>query len=93
MQFIMGLLVAGARATGTTASWLVVYLSAYPEWRAKAKEEILRLLAAHSSEPTTSPLHSRLADVPLAAWEADTPMVDALIRETLRVAQPHTAIR
>ncbi|KAL1742554.1 cytochrome P450, partial [Schizophyllum fasciatum] len=91
--FIMGLLVAGARATGTTASWLVVYLSAYPEWRAKAKEEILRLLTTHGAEPAASPLHTRLADVPLGAWEADTPVVDALIRETLRIAQPHTAIR
>ncbi|TRM63570.1 cytochrome P450 [Schizophyllum amplum] len=91
--FIMGLLVAGARATGTTASWLVVYLSAYPEWRVEAKEEILRLLATHATESATSPLQARLASIPLAAWEADTPVFDALIRETLRIAQPHTAIR
>lgn len=31
--------------------------------------------------------------VPLDAWENNTPVLDAIIRETLRVAQPHAAMR
>ncbi|KAJ8593679.1 cytochrome P450, partial [Rhizopogon salebrosus TDB-379] len=31
--------------------------------------------------------------IPLEAWESETPVLDSLIRETLRIAQPHTAMR
>lgn len=31
--------------------------------------------------------------IPLEVWERSTPVLDALIKETLRVAQPHTAMR
>ena len=34
-----------------------------------------------------------MASVPLSAWENETPVLDALIRETLRVAEPHVAMR
>ncbi|KAF8960328.1 cytochrome P450 [Flammula alnicola] len=109
--FIMGLLIAGARATGTTASWLITYLGGHPEWRSKAAAEIESLLASKSyslensesptNESPTSPispfslssLAARLSAIPLEAWENETPILDALIRETTRVAQPHTAMR
>ncbi|KAI0631078.1 cytochrome P450 [Trametes polyzona] len=132
--FIMGLLVAGARATGTTASWLITFLSGDSHWRAKAAEEVRQLIAKHAAEhaPSTSApphmaedrsgasphlrghgahvaspsspsspppptglssLSATLAAIPLGAWEAETPTLDALIRETLRVAEPHIAMR
>ncbi|KAJ6543819.1 cytochrome P450 [Mycena sp. CBHHK59/15] len=78
--FIMGLLIAGARATGTTGAYICA--------------EVEALLAAMPAEAEAGPtLSARLAAVPLARWEADTPVLDAVIRETLRVAQPHTAMR
>ncbi|EJF57953.1 cytochrome P450 [Dichomitus squalens LYAD-421 SS1] len=136
--FVMGLLVAGARSTGTTASWLITFLSGHPEWREKAADEVRRLIMNHaaqlrcSSEPRTtfagstedascsaqdqperqshqppssapaepspaspplSSLTASLASIPLSAWENDTPVLDSLIRETLRVAEPHVAMR
>ncbi|KIJ61638.1 hypothetical protein HYDPIDRAFT_96285 [Hydnomerulius pinastri MD-312] len=92
--FIMGLLVAGARATGTTASWLITFLGNNPEWKDKAIFEIEQLLALFPPQSTTtSSLSSHLASIPLEAWEAETPVLDALIHETLRIAQPHTAMR
>ncbi|KAJ7512623.1 cytochrome P450 [Mycena galericulata] len=90
--FIMGLLIAGARATGTTASWIITFLGGHPDWRQKAKTEVESLLAAHS-DPTSTGLSSQLAEIPLEIWESQTPVLDAIIRETLRVAQPHTAMR
>ncbi|KAJ7126062.1 cytochrome P450 [Mycena epipterygia] len=90
--FIMGLLIAGARATGTTASWIITFLGGHADWRQKAKIEVETLLAAHS-DPTSTALSSRLAEIPLEIWEAHTPVLDAIIRETLRIAQPHTAMR
>ncbi|KAI0720701.1 cytochrome P450 [Cerioporus squamosus] len=118
--FIIGLLVAGARSTGTTASWLITFLSGHPHWRQKAAEEVRRLVAEHAtplhrpfeprdttSAPTSSQepplsahrppplsdLNTSLGSVPLSAWENATPVLDALIRETLRVAEPHVAMR
>ena len=41
----------------------------------------------------SAPLSAQLATVPLEAWESSTPILDSVIRETLRVAQPHTAMR
>ncbi|KAH9855336.1 cytochrome P450 [Lenzites betulinus] len=112
--FIMGLLVAGARSTGTTASWLITFLSGHPHWREKAAEEVRRLIAEHAAHacttaeppreahaprhtcdasPGLSSLSATLAAIPLSAWETETPTLDALIRETLRVAEPHVAMR
>ncbi|KAJ7634750.1 cytochrome P450 [Roridomyces roridus] len=90
--FIMGLIVAGARATGTTASWLITFLGGHVDWQLKAKLEMENLLAEHS-DSTSASLSCRLAEIPLEAWESSTPIMDSLLRETLRVAQPHTAMR
>ncbi|KAL0959941.1 hypothetical protein HGRIS_011605 [Hohenbuehelia grisea] len=98
--FIMGLLIAGARATGTTASWLIMYLGIHQDWRAKAATEVDALLAAYPPPSATEPtpvqaqsLSSQLSHIPLEAWESSLPTLDAMIRETLRVAQPHAAMR
>lgn len=90
--FIMGLLIAGARATGTTASWLLTFLGGHTDWRNKAAAEVEKLLSASNSSPSQR-LSERLASIPLEVWEAETPVLDAIIRETTRVAQPHTAMR
>lgn len=115
--FMMGLIIAGARSTGTTgmytacvraalipssdthsASWLLTYLGAHPEWKAKAYAEIESLMFTHSLTPykqgaPLSDLSAALAQIPLNAWEGSTPVLDALIHETTRLAQPHTAMR
>ena len=53
---------------------------------------------AHSLSPyragaPLSDLSVALAQIPLDAWEGSTPVLDATIRETTRLAQPHTAMR
>ncbi|KAH7922777.1 cytochrome P450 [Leucogyrophana mollusca] len=91
--FIMGLLVAGARATGTTASWLITFLGGHDDWKDKAILEVEQLLASYPPSTNSLSLSSHLSSIPLEAWEAETPVLDALIHETLRIAQPHTAMR
>lgn len=86
----------------------MTFLGGHPEWRAKAVAEIEALLESRSNpmkeSPTTSiydtpipssssSLASQLSTIPLEVWENETPILDALIRETTRVAQPHTAMR
>ncbi|TCD63066.1 hypothetical protein EIP91_006022 [Steccherinum ochraceum] len=91
--FIMGLLVAGARSTGTTASWLITFLAGHPEWRSKVRAEAEALLQNHTNCMSGDSLSSTLATIPLQAWETEMPVFDSVIRETLRLAQPHTAMR
>ncbi|GJE96552.1 cytochrome P450 [Phanerochaete sordida] len=93
--FIMGLLVAGARSTGTTASWIVTYLAGHPEWRCKVQDEVHALLSNYAATPAegVADRAAQFATVPLEAFEQCMPAMDAVIRETLRVAQPHTAMR
>ncbi|EKM76776.1 hypothetical protein AGABI1DRAFT_44512 [Agaricus bisporus var. burnettii JB137-S8] len=92
--FIMGLLIAGARATGTSGSWLVTFLASHPEWASKARIEVEELIASHTdSRVSGGAISQTLKCIPLEVWERSTPVLDALIKETLRVAQPHTAMR
>lgn len=84
----------------------MTYLGSHPDWRSKAATEIEDLLASKCYSPVSSPaneipsagfpsssLSAQLASIPIEAWENETPVLDALIRETTRVAQPHTAMR
>jgi cytochrome P450 len=67
----------------------------HAEWRAKATAEVQGLLSAvpPGTESSCASLSAHLSTIPLQVWEADTPVLDALIRETLRVAQSHAALR
>jgi cytochrome P450 len=82
------------------ASWLVTYLGCYPNWRDEARTEVRKIIASHSPEtisecdsPHCSTTIALLSSIPLAAWENETPVLDMLIHETLRIAQPHVAMR
>ena len=81
-----------------SASWLLTFLGTHPEWKAKAYAEIDSLMFSRSLTPykpgaPLSDLSAALAQIPLDAWEGSTPVLDALIHETTRLAQPHTAMR
>ena len=54
------------------------------------------MMSAHPpSTPSGSSasLSAHLASISLEVWESETPTLDAIVRETLRIAQPHTAMR
>lgn len=77
-----------------TASWMAACLGGHPEWRMKARTEVRALLSDYSAGSSAeSSLKEDLESIPLEAWENRTPVLDKLIRETLRMAQPHTAMR
>lgn len=77
------------------ASWMVTYLAGHPEWKNKAESELRELLSAHSDKALSkdATLAEQLASIPLEAWEKGTPVTDQIIWETLRLAEPHFAMR
>lgn len=77
-----------------SAAWLVTFLGASSEWKMKARAEVEGLLHTYSSvNVTPTSISAELSTIPLEAWEAQTPVLDAIIRETLRLGQPHAAMR
>jgi len=101
--FMMGFVMAGARSSGCTASWLLTYLGCYPKWRDEARAEVEKLITLHhhhsletitiARDSSRSSSSTALSSIPLSAWENETPVLDMLIHETLRIAQPHVAMR
>lgn len=76
------------------ASWLITFLGCHPEWQAKAAHEVRALLSQHPLPEGAQPsISGHLATIPISSWESQTPILDGFIRETLRLAQPHIAMR
>ena len=74
----------------------MIFLSSNPDWTSTVREEIQNLISTHNPPLTSTsgdPLIQALSAIPLASWESKTPSLELCIRETLRSAQPHTAVR
>ena len=92
IEFIIGALFAGLLNSGINAAWVLCYLATSPEWRAKVRDEICAVAAKHARDPS-APLRHQLDDVPLEAWEADFPMVDLCLKDSIRLNLLGTAFR
>ncbi|KAJ5270744.1 hypothetical protein N7505_006502 [Penicillium chrysogenum] len=92
---MLGLSLAGARATGTIVTWLIMQITSDPVWSSNVQEEVKTFISTHTSSPSLSgdALIQALSEIPLTAWESQTPNLDLCIRETLRTSQPYTAVR
>ncbi|KAJ5790241.1 uncharacterized protein N7518_007252 [Penicillium psychrosexuale] len=93
---ILGLSLAGSRATGTIVTWLIMQISSDPTWSSNVQDEIRTFISTHtpsSASLSGNTLTQALSEIPLTAWESQTPNLDLCIRETLRTSQPYTAVR
>ncbi|KJA23083.1 hypothetical protein HYPSUDRAFT_201641 [Hypholoma sublateritium FD-334 SS-4] len=82
---IMNILFAGVINTGVNTGWALVHLGLKPEYKAKAISELKSLFEIHATNQSRGSLHDQLSSIPLAAWEMNTPVLEAIIRETLRL--------
>lgn len=94
-QFILGVLFAGIINTGIMSSWMVLYLHMHPEWKAKATAEVHEFMHKYteSSQDGHSDLVSRLSHIPPEIWDEEMPVLDACLRETIRMVFSGAAIR
>ena len=51
----------------------------------KLKPEVNALVNKHTTNSSNEPLHQRLASIHVSAWEEEMPVLDLIIRETLRI--------
>lgn len=84
VEFIVGSLFAGLLNSGINAAWVLCYLATSPEWLAKARDEVRSTAAKYAKDPT-APLRYQLDDVPLEAWEAEFPIVDLCLKDSIRL--------
>ncbi|KZP30145.1 cytochrome P450 [Athelia psychrophila] len=93
VAFVQEMIFAGAINTGMLSCWTMIYLGAYPEWKAQAIAEIQKFINTHTNTTSSEPLHQRLSAVPISAWEDEMPVLERIIRETMRIALNETFLR
>lgn len=76
-----------------SACWTLLYLGANEEWKRKAIEEIQELIERHTDTTISDPLHQRLSAVPISAWEDEMPVLEAIVRESMRLSFSTTLMR
>ena len=76
------------------ASWIPIFLTFNPEWKARIMEELRAFLKNHTRESNANlPLFEKLGEVPPSAWEQELPLLDLCIRETIRVVLTGVTLR
>lgn len=72
---------------------MLLYLASNETWKTKATAEVQHLVGTYTSENSFDPIHQRLSTIPITAWEDNVPVLENVIRETLRLVQNGTALR
>ena len=75
------------------ACWALLYLGSSEDWKKKAIAEIHQLINTHTNTTSADPLHKRLSAIPISVWEDEMPVLESIIRETLRLTGNGTALR
>ncbi|KAJ6508053.1 cytochrome P450 [Mycena vulgaris] len=57
----------------------------HPEWKDKLSAEFQAFISKHTDATTGDAIHERLASIPLSTWETELPVVEVVMRETLRM--------
>lgn len=76
-----------------SACWCLFYLGANIEWKNKVVAEVRNLIYTYSNANSSQPIHQRLSEIPMSAWEDEVPIIECVIRETLRLAKNSAALR
>ncbi|CAE6465073.1 unnamed protein product [Rhizoctonia solani] len=91
---IMGTLFAGIVNTGLMSAWIFIFLDQVPEWRDKVIDELRTLLnkyAPIAEYPDSTA--ERFSKIPPQVWEDEMPVLEACIRETIRLIVSGSALR
>ncbi|KAJ7684621.1 cytochrome P450 [Mycena polygramma] len=93
ISYTLGIIFAGVVNTGMIVGWNLLYLGGQPEWKERVTAEVRDLLFNHGELSRTESFPCRFSAVPLKAWEEEMPVLDAVIKETMRFTLSGTALR
>ncbi|KAI4945100.1 hypothetical protein J4E91_008077 [Alternaria rosae] len=91
-QFVVGALFAGLLFSGINVAWVTSYLATSREWLAKANDKVRSNAARYAKNPN-APLLQQLYNVPIEAREAEFPVIDMCLGDSLRLNLLGTAFR
>ncbi|EUC42142.1 hypothetical protein COCMIDRAFT_39795 [Bipolaris oryzae ATCC 44560] len=82
--FVFGAFFAGLANPTINVGWLISYLAAAPEWQDKVRQEVRKAVAKYARD-TNASLRKQLDDIPIEAWESEFPLINACLRDTIRL--------
>jgi cytochrome P450 len=81
---VFGSLFAGQLNSGINAAWVLVYLSEYPEWQQKVREQIESVAVRHCPDSPLS-LLEQLCSLPMSIWETEFPLIELCLKDCIRL--------
>jgi sterol 14-demethylase len=84
-QFQASIIFVGLLTTSVGSGWLLIMLVSHPQWQARCRDEVDRVVSAHrrSADQAAGDV---LGDLPLQVWESEFPVLDACLREVTRLS-------
>jgi len=82
---ILSFIWVGILSASVNAYWMLIFLSLHKEWKQRVIAEVNSIIEKYTNTSTDPLLHKRLAAVPLSVWEEEMPVLDLVLRETLRL--------
>ncbi|KXJ96447.1 cytochrome P450 6A1 [Microdochium bolleyi] len=92
IAFVIAALFAGLLNSGINAGWIPVFLTQNEEWMARVRAEVDGVVAKRRKTPQQSAADV-LDTLSIEDWEAEFPMADLCLRESIRFALPGASFR
>lgn len=89
---MIGALFAGLLNSGINAAWVVCYLANNDTWMQRVRDEIDQVADRHCPD-NSLPMKDRVMRIPIEAWEAEFPIIDLCLKESIRLQLKGTAFR
>ena len=85
-------LLAALLNSGINAAWVLCYLALNPQWQAQVRGEIDKALSKHSTGSPQDAVET-LRQMKLHEWEAEFPLINLCLQESIRLQTVGTAFR
>jgi len=93
VEFALLMIFGGVVNTAMISCWTLFYLGANNEWKNKVIAEVRNLISNYSDASSSEQIHERFSSIPVSAWEDETPAIEGVIRETMRLIKTGPALR
>lgn len=85
-------LLAALLNSGINAAWVLCYLALNPQWQAQVRGQIDKALSKHPTGSPQDPIET-LRRMTLDEWEAEFPLINLCLQESIRLQTVGTAFR